>query len=75
MKCFLDYCKHFWFVNAPIDVDDCMAVGAIPYDTAAGIKDVVAGFEVVIPQLVVTVWVIDLVRLLMSIGSDNVIEE
>ena len=55
VKRFFDFCNHFRFVDAPVGVYDCTGVGTIPYDTAAGIKDIIPGLEVVIPQLVVTV--------------------
>ena len=64
VKRFFDFCKHFRFVDASVDVYDGPVVCAIPYDTSAGIEDIIPGLEVVIPQFVMAVWVIDLVRLL-----------
>ena len=69
IKCYFNLRQHFRLIDTPVNIDDHTTIRTIPNDTSARMIDVVAGTEMIVPQLFVTIGIVEFICLFASSGK------
>lgn len=67
IKCFFDSCQHFRVIDAPVNIDDRAVIRTIPYDPTTRMIDVFTGIKIIVPQLFVTIGIVEFISLSASL--------